>query len=70
MVHVMAGEKTTTDAHVYRDGGFVLQLHSGQYTLRLEDVLTGEILATAALVLQSGTTEVSVTLAANAAEGR
>ncbi len=70
MVHVMAGEKTTTDTHVYRDGGFVLQLRSGQYTLRLKDVLTGELLATAALVLQPDTTEVSVTLAANVAEGR
>ena len=70
MVHVMVGEKTTTKAEVYRDGGFALQLNSGQFTLRLKDVLTGDTLATAVLDLQPGRTEASITLAANAAEGR
>lgn len=48
------GDVEVRTADVYRDGGFFLRLTAGRYTLRLTDMLTGDVLGAQPLVVVPG----------------
>lgn len=53
-VAVWQGGAQVRTADVYRDGGFFLRLTAGRYTLRLTDMLNGDVLGAQPLVVAPG----------------